>query len=278
MRTTVVVVVLLSGVLHAIWNAITKNHRDQYASFALLNMGMGIFSWIALPFVGVAPSQSWPYVGASVCSHIGYELFLMGAYKRGDFSKSYPIARGIAPLLVSLGGFFFASEHLHPLALVGVVVIVIGITSLAGTWGAGLAARRATYWALGSGVAIAFYTVIDGLGVRSAHNSFSFGATLFAIQSTIWVGTVILRSGFSWWPTPREASTVICGGILSMVGYATVLWAQLHAPFGLVSALRETGVFWAAVIGVFFFKDGKMARIILPAIAVCSGIVLLSLA
>jgi drug/metabolite transporter (DMT)-like permease len=66
------------------------------------------------------------------------------------------------------------------------------------------------------------------------------------------------------------------GGLLSMVGYLTVLWAQLRAPLGVVSALRETGVLWAALIGVVIFHEGRLRRIMWPAAIVVVGIALLS--
>jgi drug/metabolite transporter (DMT)-like permease len=216
-----------------------------------------------------------PYLVASVVCHVGYELFLMGAYRRADFSQSYPIARGIAPLLVSVAGLIFASEHLGARGLVGIVVIVVGIVSLAARRG-GLSQLRSVYWALATGVAIAVYTVVDGLGVRESHDAFRYGVTLFVFQSSAWLVGVVARRRRGWWPGARKGAIAMSGGLLSMVGYLTVLWAQLRAPLGVVSALRETGVLWAALIGVVIFHEGRLRRIMWPAAIVVVGIALLS--
>ena len=114
MNVTIVLVVLAAGLLHAVWNAMTKSLHDQYASFALLNLGIAISSSIMLVFVGLPRAACLAYLLASTICHLGYELFLMGAYRRANFSQSYTIARGIAPLLVSVAGFVFANEHLGP--------------------------------------------------------------------------------------------------------------------------------------------------------------------
>jgi drug/metabolite transporter (DMT)-like permease len=277
MSTTVVLVVLGAGLIHAIWNAMAKSIHDQFVSFALLNLGVAVVCWVAWPFIGLPRSAAFVYLGFSIACHVGYELFLMGAYRRANFSQSYPIARGIAPLLVSVAGLLFASEHLSARGLLGIFGIVLGIISLAFRRGGGLSNLHGVYWALATGVAIASYTVVDGLGVRASHSAPRYAAMLFAIESFVWLIGVVARQHRGWWPGTRVAAIGMGAGVLSMVGYVTVLWAQLHAPLGVVSALRETGVLWAALIGVVVFREGRLRRIVLPAALVVAGIALLSI-
>ena len=277
MNTTVVLVVLGAGFIHALWNAMAKSLHDQFASFALLNVGVALVCWFAWPLVGLPKSASLAYLACSVVCHVGYELFLMGAYRRADFSQSYPIARGIAPLLVSLAGLIFAGEHLSARGLVGVVVIVTGIIALAFRRDPALENLHGVCWALATGVAIATYTVVDGLGVRASGDALRYGVTLFALQSGVWLLGVVARQPRGWWPGSRRATIGMAGGVLSMVGYVAVLWAQIRAPLGVVSALRETGVLWAALIGAFNFREGRARRVIVPAVIVVGGIALLSL-
>jgi drug/metabolite transporter (DMT)-like permease len=276
-NTTVVVIVLSAGLLHAIWNAMTKSLHDQYASFALLNLGIAIVSVIMMFFVGLPRTACLVYLFSSVCCHWGYEVFLMGSYKRADFSQSYTIARGIAPLLVSVASFIFANEHISTRGLIGIVVIVVGIVSLVVRRDAKLSNRMGIAWALATGAAIAAYTVVDGLGVRVSHDPFSYGALLFAAQSVAWLAFVLWR-GQAWWPSARNAAVGMVAGVISMAAYLAVLWAQVRAPLGVVSALRETGVLWAAIIGVVIFKDGRLRRVVVPALLVVVGIALLSIA
>ena len=276
MSLTIVLLVLLAGLIHAVWNALAKGITSQTTSFALMNLGIAVASWSALPFIGVPRAQLWPFVLASVACHIAYELFLMGSYQRANFSRAYPIARGIAPLLVSLGGLVLASERIGLKGLAGIVFIVIGVISLSYVRNSTKLDRVGVYWALATGVAIAVYTVVDGLGVRRSHDTLRYAVALFALQSTIWVVAVVVRRGWKWNDRPSTISIGIAAGLMSLVAYTIVLYAQTKAPLGIVSALRETGVVWAAAIGVVIFKEGRVRAIMAPAVAVVIGIALLS--
>jgi drug/metabolite transporter (DMT)-like permease len=274
----IVFLVLLAGFIHAMWNALAKGIPDQTTSFALMNVGTAAVSWIALPFIGLPRAAAWPYLLASVACHLGYELFLMGSYQRANFSRAYPIARGVAPLLVSLGGLVFASEHLDARGIIGIFLIVVGIVSLAYVRNSSKLDRVGIYWALATGAAIAVYTVVDGLGVRRSHDTLRYAVVLFVLQSSLWVIAVLVRRGWRW---SEDRSTIRVGllvGPMSLVAYTVVLYAQTRAPLGAVSALRETGVVWAAAIGVVFFKEGTARAIMAPAVVVVAGIALLSLA
>jgi drug/metabolite transporter (DMT)-like permease len=180
-------------------------------------------------------------------------------------------------LLVSLAGLIFAGEHLSLDGLLGIVAVVTGILSLAVRKNLDPARLRGVYWALATGVAIAVYTVVDGLGVRASANALRYAITLFALQSTVWLLGVVARQPRGWWPGARRASIGMASGVLSMAGYIAVLWAQIRAPLGVISALRETGVLWAALIGVFVFHEGRLRRILLPALFVAGGVALLAL-
>ena len=94
MSLAIVLLVLLAGLIHAVWNAMAKGIASQPTSFALMNVGIAVVSWFALPFIGLPRAAAWPFVLASTACHIGYELFLMGSYERANFSRAYPIARG----------------------------------------------------------------------------------------------------------------------------------------------------------------------------------------
>lgn len=277
MSLAIVSLVLLAGLIHAVWNAMAKGISSQATSFALMNLGTAIVSWIALPFIGLPRAAAWPFVLASTACHLGYELFLMGSYQRANFSRAYPIARGVAPLLVSIGGLIFASEHIDLQGTFGIFLIVVGIVSLAYVRNSSKLDRVGVYWALATGAAIAVYTVVDGLGVRRSHDTLRYAVALFVLQSTLWLIAVVIRRGWRWTDNRSTIRIGLLVGPMSLVAYTIVLYAQTRAPLGVVSALRETGVVWAAAIGVVFFKEGKARVIMVPALVVVAGIALLSL-
>ncbi|MGB8196280.1 MAG: hypothetical protein WCF25_04645 [Acidimicrobiales bacterium] len=269
MSLAIVFLVLFAGLIHAVWNALAKGITSQSTSFALINVGIAVVSLIALPFIGIPRAAAWPFVVASVVCHIGYELFLMGSYRRANFSRAYPIARGVAPLLVSIGGLVFANEHLGVEGICGIILIVVGVISLAYVRNASKLDRIGVYWALATGAAIAVYTVVDGIGVRRSHDAVRYAVVLFALQSTLWVLAVVRRRGWRWSDRPATLSIGVFAGVLSLIAYTMVLYAQTRAPLGIVSALRETGV--------VFFKEGRARAIMAPALVVVAGIALVSL-
>ena len=126
----VTLLVLFAGLLHAAWNAIAKSFPDQWLSFTLLNIGTFVVSAVGLPLTGLPRMACYRYIALSVLCHILYQLALMAAYRRGALSLSYPVARGVAPLLATVGGIVFANERLGAATLVGVAIIVGGIVSL----------------------------------------------------------------------------------------------------------------------------------------------------
>jgi drug/metabolite transporter (DMT)-like permease len=277
MTMSVALVVLGAGVMHAVWNALLKHANAPFASFTLLNLATALTCSVLVPIVGLPPSRAFVYVAASVGCHTCYEIFLMRALHRGDFSQSYPIARGVAPLLVALGGFALAGQHLGATGVIGVAIIVVGVASLALYRGNGRSIRHALPWAIATGIGIATYSVIDGMGVRHAHNAIQYGVTLLAIQASLWSIAVIARSGLSWWPRERHVVSMgLVAGVMSVCGYILVLWAQQRAPFAVVSALRETSVLWAALIGALVFKEGRVLRLVAPALVVVVGILFLA--
>ncbi len=254
-----------------------KSFSDQWVSFTLINVGVAAPCLVALCFLGVPRSASWGYLAAAVLCHLAYELFLMSAYRHGSLSRSYPIARGVAPLLTTLGALVVAHERVGALALAGVALVVMGISSLALSDRAATS-RAGVAWALATGVAIAIYTVIDGLGVRASHSPIRYTITLFSIQGSLFIGGALLRRPRGWLPETRKVALGVGAGVISLFGYASVLWAQSRAPLGVVSALRETGVLWATIFGVVLFSERGGWRVVVAGAVVLSGVGAIALA
>ncbi|HEY5439568.1 MAG TPA: DMT family transporter [Acidimicrobiales bacterium] len=270
MSPAIIPLVLFAGLVHAVWNALAKGMTSQSSSFSLMNLATAVVSWMALPFIGVPRSAAWSFLLGSVACHLGYQLFLMGSYERAEFSRAYPNARGVAPMLVSLGGLTFASEHLGVVGLAGIVLIVMGVISLAYVKSSSRLDRVGVSWTLATGAAIAIYTVVDGLGVRKSHDTLRYAVVLFLIQGTLWTVAVLRRRGWRWAENADTVRIGLVAGVMSFGAYTIVLYAQSRAPLGIVSALRETGVIWAGAIGVVFFKEGTVRAIMAPAVLIAA--------
>ncbi|MEM4986313.1 DMT family transporter [Collimonas sp. H4R21] len=283
MTAGVIALVLCAALLHASWNAMLKSSGDRLWAITLMTIGSAVASvpivlWAPLP----APA-SWPYILMSVVLHAGYNLFLVRAYRAGDFGQSYPIARGSSPLLVSLGAALFAGEQLGVLTLAGVVLISAGIISLAqikfrrgSSVAGGWQQWDAPLSAFTTGVFIAGYTIVDGLGSRLAGSAASYAGWMFLLDGLPLLAIYLsmhgsLRIGL------RERATwnALGGGAMSLLAYGIVIWAITLAPMGPVSALRETSVLFAALIARMFLGEALTLRRLLSCAVIALGAVLL---
>ena len=138
----IIALVLLAAVLHATWNAVIKAGEDRALTMALVIGTGSVLALPVLPFVPAPAAESWLYLLLSFLLHVGYFFFLLQAYKVGDLSHVYPVARGAAPLLVAGGGAVFAGEVLSPAALAGLLLASLAIASFA--FERGLATPRQT--------------------------------------------------------------------------------------------------------------------------------------
>jgi drug/metabolite transporter (DMT)-like permease len=266
--------VLLAAVTHACWNAIAHQITDKLVGFALISGGGMLIGLAITPFAAAPAAGAWPYLLASACIHIGYYALLMTSFRLGDFGQAYPIARGTAPLVVTVLAALFAHEVPDGWAAAGIALSCAGLTGVA-LWG--LRGRRPDWAAIGAalatGLTIAAYTVVDGLGVRASGSSLGYIAWLMAVQGVVvpayaltrWRGrSVAVLRPFAW--------VGLVGAALSVAAYGLVLWAQTRAELAPVAALRESSIIVGAAIGAVFFKERFGAPRILAAGLLVAGI------
>nr|WP_222109184.1 EamA family transporter [Streptomyces cupreus] len=270
----VTVAVLLAAVTHAGWNALAHHIPDKLVGFALISGGGLVIGLAMMPFTAVPAAGSWPYLIASAVIHIAYYALLMTSFRLGDFGQAYPLARGTAPLVVTLLAGLLAHEVPDGWAATGILVSCAGLTGVA-LWG--LRGHRPNWAAIGAalatGLTIAAYTVVDGLGVRAAGSSLGYIAWLMAVQGTVIPAYALYRWRGETAAVLRPfAALGLLGAALSVAAYALVLWAQTRAELAPIAALRESSIIVGAAIGAVFFKERFGAPRIVAAALVVLGI------
>ena len=274
---TVTLAVLAAAVTHATWNAIAHGIKDQTLAFALIGIG-GITVSIPLVIVAALPrSSSWPYLLASIAIHVFYNLLLMQCYRLGEFSQVYPLARGISPLVVTILAAVFVHEHLGLLQVTGVVVVSTGLAFL--VFGGRRPGRGAFLAAVGTGLTIAAYTTVDGVGVRLSASPVGYIGWLMVLQSLCVPLFAAVRRRDVLLKQPRRILlAALAAGALSVLAYGLVLWAQTRGALAPIAALRETSVIFGAIIGTLVFREPFGRTRIIATVLVVAGIVLLNVA
>lgn len=276
MPVSVSLIVLFAALLHASWNAMLRAGADRFWSMTMMCVAIAVACAAAAPFAPVPAAASWPYALASACLHVGYNLFLVRAYRTGELGQSYPIARGSSPLLVATGAAVFAREFPQPIGVLGILLVCGGIIALA--FEGRRLDREALVYAVGTGVFIGAYSVTDGVGVRLSGTATGYTiwmCLLWGVAAPLTYGFV--RDWRSLARSPRQTAVAAAGGLVSLLAYGIVIFAMSLGPMGAVSALRETSVVFAAVIGRIFLKERLSAYRLLACAIVAIGAVCIGL-
>lgn len=272
--------VLLAAVLHASWNALLHGNRDRFLSMAWMSIAIAVASTYVVVSHPLPAVASWPYIVASGLVHIVYNISLVRSYRRNDLALAYPIARGSSPLLVALGAAVFAHEAIGPVSALGIALTSAGIIAIA--LQRHRVSRAGVLAALATGATIALYTVIDGIGVRlSDGQPLVYTAWMFMFYWLMPLLFVATRGIAPLWTPLRDeplaVAASLAGGLVSLAAYGIVIWALQSGAMGMVSALRETSVVFAVLIGRLFLRETVTATRWLACLVVAAGAVCLGL-
>lgn len=272
MTLSALALVLFAAMLHAGWNAMVKAMDDRagvLAAVSAVHAVLGLILVLSFPLPAIG---SWASIAASTLLHYGYYILLFRAYRLGDLSQVYPISRGLAPAVVALSAMVLIGESLAPLGWIGVACVSAGVTILALQKGAVQASRAAVLFAICLGMLIAAYSVADGIGVRRSGNAFSYMGWLFLLEFPVPLTIALIRRQAGVGFRPRVLGIGAIGGIAAVSAYGIVLYVKTIAPLGAVSAVRESSVIFAALIGILWFGERPIAGRLLAAAVVSLGV------
>jgi len=272
-----VFLVLLAAVVHASWNAVVKASGDRFLTFTVIHFTGTALGIAVVPFVGFPEPGVWPYLILSVVIHNIYYVFLLLCYRHGDLGEVYPIARGSSPVLVAVLAFYLAGEAPSQNAIIGIGLVSVGIISL--MFASGRPTRAGLLpiaLAMTTGVLISGYTVVDGLGLRAGASPWPYIVWLNMLEGIPFALWAISRRSAELGPFLRARwKPGVIGGCLTIAAYGLVLYALNQGAMAHVSALRETSVLFAAIIGTFILKESFGLRRLLSAALIVGGVIVL---
>jgi len=284
------VLVLFAAALHAIWNYQIKKSYNKLA-FVWLFQLMGLIFFLPLliyylPQVTI-PAKGWLFIAATGGIHAFYFGFLSTAYESGDLSLVYPVARGTGPLLVPILAVCFINEQICFAAGTGILLITSGVYLLhlpsfkKSDFFAPFSSmgRGATLWALGTGLTIASYSIIDKIGVTYVdpvvYLYFLFLGTWMALSPCVLAKKGAVKILGKEWEQNRAAILLV--GFLCFFTYLIVLYAMRINKVSYVVSVRESSILMSVLIGSFFLKETLNRQKFFGSLAIFLGVILIGI-
>ena len=279
MENKVFFIILFATILHAVWNAMVKKHPDKKTAVSAIVLGHVPLSILAIFYLPLPSIKSVPFIILSSIIHQGYQWFLLKSYSIGDFTKVYPICRGFGPLVATIISILFLNVVFDLPILLSIILISLGIMILGFKFSLNHDDSRTLKYSLLTGFFIGLYSLIDGYGARISLSAISFMSFSFILSSILFIILVKLKDNQNIIIKVANEGKLIflIGGTLSFLIYIIVVWGFTKAPIALVSALRETSIFFSIFIGYFFLKENITTKKIISIFLIIFGVLLLKL-
>jgi len=279
MEQNIFLLVIFAAILHAIWNGMVKSYKDKVISVSAIVFGHVPIAIIVMLFLPLPTLESVPYIILSAIIHQGYQYNLISAYKIGDLTKVYPIARGTGPIVATLISIIFFGVLITKFQTLSIILICFGIIILGLFSKNSIQNNKALIYSLFTGFFIGLYSLADGYGARVSQSPLNFLGWSFILNAMIFP-FVLKYMGYSniIKQVMKEAKIIFwVGGTISYIVYGIVVWSFTQAPIPLVGALRESSIVFSILIGFFFLKERITFIKILSILAIFAGVVLLKL-
>jgi len=279
MTTSVFIAVIFAALLHAVWNGMVKNYEDKVISVSAIVFGHVPISILVILFLPLPTLESVPYIILSALIHQGYQYYLISAYRVGNLTRVYPIARGSGPIVATLISIIFLGVLISKVQILSIFLICFGIIILGLFNESLLKNNKAIIYSLATGFFIGLYSLVDGYGARISLSSLSFVGCSFILNAMMF--PFVLKSmNYSnvFFDVIKKAKIIfLVGGTISYVVYGIIVWCFTKAPIPIVAALRETSIIFALVIGYFFLKEKLTLIKLLSILIIFFGVILLKL-
>lgn len=274
---------LFSAVTVAIANFAVKRGGDVLTARMVLSLAMAATVLPLAPFVPVPPAHMWlPLIG-SVCVHWVYQFCMIRALHRGDLSLVFPVMRGLGPLATAIIAVVWLDESLNFVQAGGLIAasaaLIIFAIPTAGSLSGRSLDQRALFWSVMTSIGIGAYAVVDAAVSRAMPNVWTFIVWLFLLD---WIGITIVtwwtRRGEVWKRVKPQLKAGVIGGVAGTLSYGVAIYAYTLTDTVIVTALRETSVVFAAILGVVFLKEGFGPRRMVAAGVLAIGLIMMQVA
>ncbi|MBV9420076.1 MAG: EamA family transporter [Alphaproteobacteria bacterium] len=274
--TFALILIFVSAAVHAVVNVLTKRADDKYAMRLLIGVFSAVLVTPALFFLPLPSGRAWWFLAGTAVVHAIYELLLVKSYESAAFSAVYPVARGTGPLFTALGAILVLREPAPWVEVLGVVMVCGGVIAIGLSHRATEGALKGIGFALGTGLTIGIYTLIDASGVRAVPEPLTYvlwffvahGASVLFTAPGIRGRAVVIEARRQW-----KLGVVVAA--LSIVTYGSAMLAYRFGATAQLAALRETSVLFGTALAMTFLGEHMTVRRWIAAAVIAGGAVML---
>jgi len=272
------ILILVSAIVHAVVNLLTKRADNKYAMRLLI----GVFSAVTVaPFLFFVPLPHglaiWLLLSTAAV-HAVYELFLVKSYESAAFSAVYPVARGTGPLFTAIGTILILRQHPPLVQLVGIALVCGGVIAIGISHRATKGAAEGLGYAVITGLTIGGYTLIDASGVHATPDPFTYVLWFFVAHGfCVLVTAPGIRGRAVVIEARRQWRLGIVLGLLSITTYGAAMLAYRFGATARLAALRETSVLFGTALAMHFLGERMTAWRWIAAGVIVTGAIMLQM-
>ena len=272
-----IALMLVASLLHATWHSLVKYGGDQVIVLAGMGLVAAVIAACALPFLPVPSAAVWLVIAGSVALHVGYKLALARSYTYGELGQAYPLARGFVPLFASFIAFVFLAQTPPVGRMLGITLVSAGLIWLSTHSIRRGVDRRLLLAAMMAGFAVASYSVVDAYGTRLSGDWASFTAWLVVADSTTFALLIYWMKGPPLWRELwLQRGRMLVSGVLGIASFSVFVWALSRSQVGAVSALRESSVLFATMIGLVLYRESRSWQQLAAAGLIVAGLIIIA--
>ena len=254
--TSIYLLIFFAAFLHALWNIIIKSLNNSLVGIAVKVFFQSIIFTPIIFFVPLPEGITWFYLICSFLLHSLYFILLGIMYNREDLTFIYPVARGCAPVFVTILSLIFLYDTISLFGVIGILIVSFALIIISFN----KFNTKIDIKLIGISLFIAFiisiYTFTDGAGVRSVENSSTFIVWNFFFGGWISIGYAYLTDKKALFSLKlKELFLILCATVVSFSAYAIIIWSMKYEPIGFVASMRESSIIFASIIGFFILKE-----------------------
>ena len=254
--TSIYLLIFFAALLHALWNIIIKSLNNSLVGIAVKVFFQSIIFFPIIFIVQPPQGLTWFYLVCSSILHSIYFILLGSMYNRGDMTVIYPIARGCAPVFVTIISLIFLQDSISLVGIIGIITVSFGLVLLSLESFKIEMNIKIIGISLFIALIISIYTFTDGIGVRSADMASTYIVWNFFLGGWISIGYVFFRNKKELFELQlMDLMYILLATIISFTAYAIIIWSMKHIPIGFVSSMRESSIIFASLIGYYFLKE-----------------------